>query len=309
MAARANTSMVSVVIPHLNQAFALRRCLKALVEQQGVTNPVEIIVVDNGSTSPPVDICASFPGVMLLHQAEPGPGPARNLGVAAASGDIFAFIDADCVASPGWLSAIERRFASSPDAAILGGNVRILCEDARRPTLLEAYESVFAFRMKEYIEKQGFTGGGNLAMRADVFRAVGEFGGIDIAEDTDWGKRASSLGYCIRYEPDMVVYHPARKNFAELTAKWDRHIAHDFVQARSEPLWWPRWVARSVAIALSPAAEFRRILASDRLTGARARALAIVGVIRVRLYRSAIMLSLAGGANASELSGRWNRQR
>ncbi len=124
-------------------------------------------------------------------------------------------------------------------------------------------------------------------MRADVFRAVGEFGGIDIAEDTEWGKRASRLGYCIRYEPDMVVYHPARKNFAELTAKWDRHIAHDFVQARSEPLWWPRWVARSVAIALSPAAEFRRILASDRLTGARARALAI--------YSLGIPIGLAGG--------------
>jgi hypothetical protein len=50
-------------------------------------------------------------------------------------------------------------------------------------------------------------------------------------------------------------------------------------------------------------------MASDRLTGARARALAVVGVIRVRLYRAAMMLALAGGADASELSGRWNRQR
>jgi GT2 family glycosyltransferase len=301
--------MVSVVIPHLNQTSALRRCLTSLTRQDGLKQPVEIIVVDNGSTSPPNEVCTEFPGVVLLHQLEPGPGPARNMGVAAASGDIFAFIDADCVASPGWLSAIERRFATSPDATILGGNVRILCENARKPTLLEAYESVFAFRMKEYIERQGFTGGGNLAMRADVFRAVGAFGGIDIAEDTDWGKRASKLGYCIRYEPDMIVYHPARKNFAELTAKWDRHIAHDFMQAKSERLWWARWVGRSIAIALSPAAEFRRIMASDRLTGARARALAVVGVIRVRLYRAAMMLALAGGADASELSGRWNRQR
>jgi glycosyltransferase involved in cell wall biosynthesis len=231
------------------------------------------------------------------------------MGVAAASGDILAFIDADCVASPGWLSAIERRFAASQEATILGGNVCILYEDAGRPTLLEAYESVFAYRMKEYIEKQGFTGGGNLAMRADVFRAVGGFGGITIAEDTDWGKRASKLGYRIRYEPEMIVYHPARKNFGELAAKWNRHIAHDFVHAKSGPLWWPRWVGRSVAIALSPASEFRRILASDRLSGGRARALAMLGVIRVRLYRAGLMLALAGGADASELSRAWNRRR
>jgi glycosyltransferase involved in cell wall biosynthesis len=279
-----------------------------LTRQSGFVGGAEIIVVDNGSRISPEDICASFPNVTLLHQPIPGPGPARNLGVSAASGEILAFIDADCVASSCWLAAIQRRFAHSPNAGILGGNVCILYEDEQRPTLLEAYESVFAFRMKEYIERQGFTGGGNLAVRARVFAEVGNFRGIDVAEDTEWGQRANRLGFRVRYEPEMIVHHPARRTFAELAAKWDRHIAHDYVQARSEPFWWPRWIARSVAVAMSPAAELGRILVSDRLAGARARVLALLGVIRIRLYRAGVMLALATGRNASQLSSRWNRQ-
>jgi GT2 family glycosyltransferase len=298
--------MISVIIPHLDQPEALARCLSSLHAQHPPAQPVEITVVDNGSRKMPHDICAAVDGVTLLHQPVPGPGPARNLGVSQASGDILAFIDADCLAHPGWLRAIERCFAES-DAAILGGDVRIAYEDPDRLTLLEAYESVFAYRMKEYIAKQGFTGTGNLAVRASVFAAIGQFGGIEIAEDRDWGQRALKLGYPTRYCSDMIVYHPARKSLAEIAEKWQRHTAHDFARFRSKAAWWPRWVLRSAAVALSPAAELVRIGFSDRLEGLRARWLALLGVVLVRLYRARIMLALAFGADASELGGRWNR--
>ncbi|WP_027062442.1 glycosyltransferase family 2 protein [Mesorhizobium loti] len=304
--------MISVIIPHLDQPEALSRCLESLCTherppQQNLAEPVEFIVVDNGSKVMPVDVCAGFPGVTLLRQHTPGPGPARNLGVLHATGDILAFIDADCIADQGWLSHIEQLFRRRADVAILGGDVRIACDVPTRPTLLEAYESVFAYRMKEYIAKQGFTGTGNLAVRAQTFALVGPFGGIDIAEDRDWGQRALRKGYTTHYCPDMIVYHPARRNFDELARKWERHIAHDFAQARSKPGWWPRWMVRSVAVALSPLAEAVRIGSSDRIQGWRARWLALAGVIMIRLYRSAIMLRVGFGANASRLSSRWNR--
>ena len=301
--------MISVIVPHLNQPKALARCLASLAAQEGVAGPVEVIVVDNGSVETPLEICSMFTNVSLLFESQPGPGPARNKGVNAARGDILAFIDSDCVASKGWLAAIERHFRGSPQATIVGGDVRILCEDPKRPTLLEAYESVFAYRMREYIKKKGFTGTGNLAVRSAIFSAVGAFGGIDVAEDAQWGQRAVQLGYRIGYVPEMLVYHPARKSFAELESKWDRHIAHDFATVRSRRLWWPRWVTRSVAIAISPVLELRRVACSDRLSGLRARALALAGVTRIRIYRVRIMLALAFGATAaSELSGRWNRR-
>jgi|UPI00055A55D2 glycosyltransferase involved in cell wall biosynthesis len=300
--------MISVIIPHLDQAEALRVCLTSLSSQTGTEQAVELIVVDNGSKAPPLEICSRFPAVTLLSEPVPGPGPARNRGVANATGDILAFIDADCVAGNGWLSEIEHRFSTHPETAILGGDVRIACDDPDHLTLLEAYESVFAYRMKEYIAKQGFTGTGNLAVRAEVFAAVGPFGGIDVAEDRDWGQRALRKGFRTRYCPKMIVYHPARKTLGELARKWDRHTAHDFARIQARRGWWPLWILRTAAVAASPAAELVRIGLSDRVKGWRARGLAFAGVVLVRSYRAGIMLALAFGANAASLSGRWNRE-
>ncbi|MEQ1955505.1 glycosyltransferase [Mesorhizobium yinganensis] len=299
--------MISVIIPHLEQPEALFRCLSSLRAQEGVGQPFEITVVDNGSKVPPEEVCRAFPNVALLSQPIPGPGPARNLGVAHSTGDILVFIDADCVAHRNWLAQIERRFRESEDVCILGGDVRILYENPDRLTLLEAYESVFAYRMKEYIAKQGFTGTGNLAVRASTFAAIGPFGGINIAEDRDWGQRALRQGYRTYYCPEMIIYHPARKSFAELAQKWERHTAHDFAQFQSKPGWRLRWVGRSAAVALSPPAELLRIGFSDRLKGFHARLLAFLGVVMIRLYRSGLMVSLAFGGDASHRSARWNR--
>lgn len=299
--------MISVIVPHLDQPEELKRCLGSLLAQQQPKQPVEIIVVDNGSRQMPTAICSAFPGVTLLYEQTPGPGPARNCGTSRARGHILAFIDADCIAHPGWLSEIEARFSEREDIGILGGDVRIACADSRRPTLLEAYESVFAYRMEEYIAKQGFTGTGNLAVRQSVMSAVGPFGGLDIAEDRDWGQRALRLGFRTHYCPRMIVFHPARKSLAEIARKWNRHVAHDYNRMQSKPGWWPRWVLRSFAVALSPAAELARIGFSDRLEGWRARLLAFYGVLLIRLYRCGVMLNLAFGADASRLSSRWNR--
>jgi GT2 family glycosyltransferase len=300
-----DTPAISVVVPHLNQPEALGRCLESLAAQEAAP-PFEVIVVDNGSAALPEAPCAAH-GARLLTEALPGPGPARNRGVAAARAPVLAFIDADCIAGPGWLAAIAARFAGDAAAQVLGGDVRIAQADPARPTLLEAYESVYAYRMDRYIREQGFTGTGNLAMRRAVFDAVGPFGGIGIAEDIDWGKRASRIGYPPVYVPDMRVYHPARKTFSELQQKWDRHISHFYSEIREKPLGWLRWVAQSCAVAMSPAYEIFAILRSDRVTGARARWLAIRGMTRVRLYRSRRMLSLALGADPARLSGAWNR--
>ena len=114
--------MISVVIPHFNQEDHLRTCLARLHSQQGCTAKVEILVVDNGSRRSPEAVTAAFPGVRLLSETTPGPGPARNLGASAARGDVLAFIDADCHADPGWLAVIEIAFADST-TQIIGGDV------------------------------------------------------------------------------------------------------------------------------------------------------------------------------------------
>ena len=133
----------------------------------GPAQPDEIIVVDNGSPALPAAVCAAHPGVRLLQETTPGPGPARNPGIAAASGEILAFIDADCLADPGWLAATGRRWPIRRPT-ILGGDVRIASVDPARLTALEAYESVYAYRMDRYIAREGYTGTGNLVVRRAV---------------------------------------------------------------------------------------------------------------------------------------------
>jgi glycosyltransferase involved in cell wall biosynthesis len=296
---------ISVVIPHLNQPALLDRCLRSL--HNGVRLPDEIIVVDNGSTTGPEAVCGGYPHVRLFVEPEPGPGPARNKGIAESSGDILAFIDADCLADPDWLVEAERAM-SDLDAQILGGDVRISYDDPSRLTMLEAYESIFAYRMDRYIAREGFTGTGNLVVRRSAILDVGPFAGLSIAEDRDWGQRATRMGYRIRYVAAMKVYHPARQTFFEMWKKWDRHSAHDYVAARQQPAGRLRFLAKTCAMALSPLAEIPKIIASDRLSGVRSRVLAFVGLARVRLYRTGVMVRLLAGSASADLSGAWNRK-
>ena len=232
---------ISIVIPHLNQPDMLARCLESLKAGQRAAD--EITVVDNGSTILPEAICAAYPDVRLLQEPTPGPGPARNHGVAASTGDILAFIDADCIAAPDWLAAAEAAMAD-PAATILGGDVRIAYANPNRLTMLEAYESIYAYRMDRYIAREGFTGTGNLVVRRAVLADVGAFAGIDVAEDRDWGHRATAKGYRIRYVAGMRVYHPARTDFDGLRQKWSRHSSHDYTEGKMQTGWRLRWTVK-----------------------------------------------------------------
>ncbi len=298
---------LSVVVPHLNQEDFLARCLESLAAQRGVTGPVEIIVVDNGSERFPTGVCAAFEGVRLERETTPGPGPARNRGVDLSCGALLAFIDADCIADPNWLAVIERSFSEDAALRIAGGDVQIAVADPRRLTLLEAYESIYAYRQKEYIERRGFSGTGNLAARREDVERIGPFAGKHLAEDLDWGHRARSLGYRIAYLPAMVVRHPARSTFAELEAKWGRQIAHAFERFRHTRRGRLAWLLYAVAVACSPVAESFRVLCTRRVNTARERALALRGVTRIRLYRARQMLALLRGRDAAPLSASWNR--
>ena len=295
---------ISVVIPHLNQPEALARCLASLLAGQRRAD--EITVVDNGSATLPEAVCAAHPGVRLLVERTPGPGPARNLGAAASSGDVLAFTDADCVAHPGWLGAVERAFGD-PQAEILGGDVRVGVADPARLTMVEAYESIFGYQVERYIRDMGFTVTCNLAMRPAVLAAVGSFAGLAISEDRDWGQRATAMGHAIRYVPDMVIFHPARRDFAQLAKKWDRHMGHDFTESLGQKAGRLRFLAKTLAMAPSALAETPRILLSDRVTGPRNRVLAFAGLARIRAYRARKMAWLLMGGDPERLSGAWNR--
>lgn len=274
---------LSIIIPHLNEPDSLERCLAALDAQRRPGVLFEIIVVDNGSRIPPAATCAKFPGITLEREAMPGPGPARNRGVAVAKADLLAFIDADCVAAPGWVQSIVAFMDDHPDIAFLGGDIGILPTRPERLTAIEAYECIFSYRAKLYVERYGFAATGNMAVRADVFRAVGPFGGIATMEDTEWGQRASGRGFRIAYLPEAKVLTPSCKSFSELKRRWDRHISHEFGKVGHHPARILSWLAESALVAVSPPIGLVSIFRSNRVAGLRDRCLAFACLSRIRL--------------------------
>jgi hypothetical protein len=113
---------------------------------------------------------------------------ARNTGVAAPRNEILAFIDADRRAHPRWLQNIVRALQAAPSKTVLGGNVRIRDSGSEVVDAIAAYESVFAYRFKLYIERHGYSGTGNLAMFRRDLETAGPFAAINVAENMEWEK-------------------------------------------------------------------------------------------------------------------------
>jgi len=300
-------TQLSVVIPHLNEPGDLRRCLTALESQRTDGVQFEIIVVDNGSAALPSEVCADFPDVRLELERTPGPGPARNKGASAAQAPLLAFIDCDCFAAPGWVRAIVDHMTEHPTIDFIGGDIRIEPASPGRLTAVEAYEDVFSYRAQLYVERYGFAATGNMAVRKSVFRAVGPFGGIGTMEDTEWGKRATALGYKIAYLAEARVTTASCRSFRELAVRWDRHTAHEYREVEHHVFGIFRWLVSGALMAASPPLEIVRILRSDRVTGLRMAAAAFACLTRVRLYRARRMFQLALRDTTRDTVGRWNR--
>ena len=139
---------------------------------------------------------------------------------------ILAFIDADCIAQPDWIAQISAFFSTNPGIDVIGGDVRIARNGP--PNQIAAYEAIYGYRMQMYVERDHYTATCNMAVRKAVFAKVGDFADISIAEDVDWGQRATALGHRIAYVETVGITTPARSNFAELSRKWRRHIGHDY---------------------------------------------------------------------------------
>ncbi len=88
---------VSVIIPVYNSQKFIGSCLQQVLTQS--LCEIEIVCVDDGSTDDSADVIAQTAQrdsrVKLIRQENAGPGPARNAGIAAATGEFVTFLDAD----------------------------------------------------------------------------------------------------------------------------------------------------------------------------------------------------------------------
>jgi GT2 family glycosyltransferase/glycosyltransferase involved in cell wall biosynthesis len=116
---------VSVIVPTYNRSAMLRRCLEALSQQTILPQEFEVIVVDDGSTDDTRAVVESFAAPFRLeyvHQANAGPGAARNHGLRYAAGELVLFVGDDILADERLLEAhLEAHTAEpNPATAVLG---------------------------------------------------------------------------------------------------------------------------------------------------------------------------------------------
>ena len=105
--------LVSVIIPTYNRASTLRRTVDSALAQ--TYQPLEVIVVDDGSTDATVEVLRSYGDrIHAISQPNGGPSAARNTGAKAANGEWLAFLDSDDVWKP---EKIERQIRMVGDQA------------------------------------------------------------------------------------------------------------------------------------------------------------------------------------------------
>jgi glycosyltransferase involved in cell wall biosynthesis len=192
---------ISVIVPARDAEATIGATLQALAAQD-VDADYEVIVVDDGSADATARVAAGANGrVKVISQESAGPGPARNRGVAAASGNLLAFTDADCVPEPGWL---REGVAALRDADLVQGAVRPDPSADRRP-----------FDRTIWVDgRAGLFESANLLARRELFERLGGFEdwlgpvlGKPLAEDVWFGWRARRAGARLRFAERAVVHH------------------------------------------------------------------------------------------------------
>lgn len=279
----------AVIIPHYNDPLRLERCLRALREND--LTATEIVVVDNNSSVSLAELRELFPEIRFIVEHQKGAAHARNRGVAETTAPRLFFIDADCVPAPDWL-AVGRRIADRAD--LIGGRVDVFDETPPPRNGAEAFEAVFAFNFRRYIEVQGFSGAGNLLTRRDIFDAIGGF--INgVSEDREWTMRAVARGYSLIYEDGFRVSHPSRQNWPALKAKWRRTTQEAYQLNGTGVAARLRWAIRGLAMPASAVVHTPKVLTSDKLASTDETLRAIATLIRLRCTRMVWMLRQAAG--------------
>ena len=274
--------LISVIIPHYNDLANLKRCSTFLAAQTLPKEQFEVIVADNNSRCGIEEVrrvCGDF--ARVVPAPTPGAGPARNLAVEMSRSRYLAFTDQDCRPAPNWL---ERGLEALSTCQMVGGRVEVEYEDPACPTAVEAFERVFAFNVKRYVEKLGFGVTANMFVARELFDRVGGFK-PDGPDDLEWGRRATAAGYRWRYRPEVVVMHPARRDWSELTQKWRRLMQMASVAMLDEPNGRARWVLRSFLVLASPLVHWTNVATTSKLKTFEQRLGAIGILFRIRFWR------------------------
>jgi len=207
---------VSIIIPNLN-SMIIDRTLASLFTQTSFARVLEILVI--GLDNPQL-VKERFP-VRFISTVTPVTAPvARNIGICEASGDYYAFIDADCVADPHWLEMLL--LAQCRGHSIVGGSVALdtgnYWQQCYNLTMFHEF-----LTSKAPGERRNF-GTLNLCVSRDVVERTGLFDeSLARGQDTEWTLRMRRCGYQLYFTPDAIIQHyPDQPSVRKIWSVWYR---------------------------------------------------------------------------------------
>jgi glycosyltransferase involved in cell wall biosynthesis len=189
--------LISVMIGVYNCAPYLAEAIESALAQD--YDPLELIVVDDGSDDGSGDVARSFAQVRTIRQENQGNGAARNTAVEAATGDLFAFLDADDRFTPGKLRVQKAALDADPGLDMVFGHVH----EFFSPELDE--ETRGALRPPAP-EPMPWTSPNLMLVRRASFERVGPFTtAVRVGVTVDWFARAAEAGLRHVVLPDVVL--------------------------------------------------------------------------------------------------------
>ncbi len=247
---------VSVIVCSYNGGSTLEQCLHSLENLNYLD--YEVILVDDGSTDDTPSIAARFSDVRTIRQTNMGLSAARNVGLAAATGEIVAYTDSDCFADPDWLGLLIRQLVKTGAAAVGGPNLTpndgwlagCVAAAPGQPT-----QVLISDDEAEHIP------GCNMAFRADVLRRIGGFDPIyrKAGDDVDICWRLIDSGCLVTFAPGAFVWHHRRQGPRPYFRQQAGYGEAEGLLARKHPSRFNAWGA----------SRWRGALYGDFLSGLR----------------------------------------
>jgi len=251
---------VSVVVCTYNGARTIQDCLDGV--SRLAYPDYEVIVVDDGSTDATGVIAGQY-DCRLIQTENRGLANARNSGLAAATGDIIAYIDDDAYPDPDWLTYLAATLLRSGYAGVGGPNIAPTGDGAIAECVARApggpVHVLVTDREAEHIP------GCNMAFRKSCLEAIGGFDPQFRAagDDVDVCWRLQERGWTLGFHPAAMVWHHRRNS---VRTYWRQQIGYGRAEAMLERKWpekyngpgHVRWVGRIYGDGLTQALGWRR---------------------------------------------------
>jgi glycosyltransferase involved in cell wall biosynthesis len=207
---------LSFVVPAYNEEAYLPACLESILEQtRELSEPVEIIVVNNASTDRTREVALGYAGVRVVDEPRKGLTFARQAGFAASTGELIANVDSDSRLTPGWVRKVLAEFAGDAKLVALSGPfVYYDLTPRQRVSVRIFYAAAFlVYAINRYVLRAGsMVQGGNFVLRRDALEKIGGFN-TEIAfygEDTDIARRMNAVGH-VKFTFDLKMFSSARR--------------------------------------------------------------------------------------------------